>query len=62
MVLNTHLLISFRARELLVMTMPRALGDHRHFLNKEYPYKFQSIEQLWKDFKNDVERVKGVEL
>ena len=37
-------------------------GDHRHYLNKEYPYKFQSVEQLWKDFKNDIDRVKEVKV
>ena len=37
-------------------------GDHRHYLNKEYPYKFHSVEQLWKDFKNDIDRVKEVKV
>jgi len=37
-------------------------GDHRHYLNKEYPYNFQSVEQLWKDFKNDIDRVKEVKV
>jgi len=33
-------------------------GDHRHYRKKEHPYKFQGIEKLWKDFKNDIERFK----
>ena len=37
-------------------------GDHRHYLNKEYPYNFQSVEQLWKDLKNDIDRVKEVKV
>ena len=26
-------------------------GDHRHFGGKETPYKFVSLEKLWKDLK-----------
>lgn len=33
-------------------------GDHRHYRGKEYPYKFQSVEKLWKDFKSDIKRFK----
>jgi hypothetical protein len=33
-------------------------GDHRHFKDNEYPYKFQSLEKLWSDFKRDIERYK----
>lgn len=34
-------------------------GDHKHYKGKEYPYKFQNLEKLWRDFKNDIERYKG---
>lgn len=33
-------------------------GDHKHYKGKEYPYKFQSLEKLWNDFKKDIERYK----
>jgi hypothetical protein len=33
-------------------------GDHRHYRNKEYPYKFQGLDKLWNDFKKDIERFK----
>lgn len=33
-------------------------GDHRHYMGNEYPYKFQSLEKLWKDFKKDIQRFK----
>ena len=31
-------------------------GDHRHFRSREEPYRFSSLEQLIRDFENDVER------
>ena len=33
-------------------------GDHKHYSDKEYPYKFHSIKQLWKDFIKDIKRVR----
>ena len=33
-------------------------GDHRHFMDREHPYKFQGLEKLWKDFKKDIQRFK----
>jgi hypothetical protein len=33
-------------------------GTHRHYKNREYPYKFESLEKLCKDFKKDIERFK----
>jgi hypothetical protein len=30
-------------------------GSHRHFRDKEYPYKFESLEKLWSDFQSDIE-------
>ena len=29
-------------------------GDHRHFKHQEEPYQFTSVEQLIKDFQNDI--------
>ena len=31
-------------------------GDHRHYGDKESPYKFQGIEKLWKDFNDDIRK------
>lgn len=33
-------------------------GDHRHYSDKEEPYKFKSIDQLFEDFMRDVRRFK----
>jgi len=33
-------------------------GDHRHFRGKEYRYKFQNLDRLWRDFINDIARFK----
>lgn len=33
-------------------------GDHRHYRGREYPYRYQGFEKLWKDFKNDIEQFK----
>ena len=32
--------------------------DHKHHRGKEFPYRFQSLEKLWKDFENDIKRFK----
>jgi len=38
-------------------------GDHRHYGEKESPYRFRSLNQVAKDFLNDMERYKrGEEL
>jgi len=34
----------------------RGKGDHRHVGDREYQYKFNSVEQLLADFQFDVER------
>lgn len=31
-------------------------GDHRHYKGKEYPYRFKSLKELWRDFKKDIQR------
>jgi hypothetical protein len=36
-------------------------GDHRHYLGREEPYRFLSLEQLVSDFRADVEALRGVE-
>lgn len=33
-------------------------GDHRHYSDKEEPYKFKSIDQLFEDLMRDVRRFK----
>ncbi len=33
-------------------------GDHRHFLGKEFPYKFENVEKLLADFKDDIQSVR----
>ncbi len=37
-------------------------GDHKHYKGKEYLYKFDNLETLWRDFKKDIERYKGGKL
>jgi len=34
-------------------------GDHRHFRDKEAPYRFKSVEKLVSDFLRDIERLRG---
>jgi hypothetical protein len=34
----------------------RGKGDHRHIGDREYAYRFSSVEQLLADFESDVER------
>lgn len=33
-------------------------GDHRHYEEKEMPYRFRSLRRVAQDFYNDVERYK----
>lgn len=33
-------------------------GDHKHIRDKEFVYKFKTIEALFRDFKNDIKRLK----
>ena len=37
----------------------RGKGDHRHEGDQEEPYNFVSVEQLIRDFKTDIERLRG---
>lgn len=37
----------------------RGKGDHRHYSNKEEAYTFESVRQLMKDFKTDIEQLRG---
>ncbi len=37
----------------------RGKGDHRHEDDRETPYAFSSVEQLIRDFKTDIERLRG---
>ncbi len=32
-------------------------GDHRHYGNREMPYKFQGIDKLFEDFRRDLREV-----
>ena len=32
-------------------------GDHKHYKGIEYPYKFQGLDKLWKDFMHDIEQL-----
>ena len=32
-------------------------GDHKHYKGREYPYKFQGLDKLWKDFMHDIEQL-----
>ena len=37
----------------------RGKGDHRHASDLEAPYDFTSVEQLIRDFKTDIDRLRG---
>jgi hypothetical protein len=37
----------------------RGKGDHRHAGDLEAPYDFTSVEQLIRDFKTDIDRLRG---
>lgn len=37
----------------------RGKGDHRHYSNSEEAYTFESVTQLMKDFKTDIEKLRG---
>ncbi|ODS33681.1 MAG: hypothetical protein SCARUB_01201 [Candidatus Scalindua rubra] len=34
-------------------------GDHRHYKDKEYPYTFEDVDKLFKDFFEDIRRFKN---
>jgi hypothetical protein len=34
-------------------------GDHRHYKGKQHPYEFRSLENLWADFRRDIQKAKG---
>ena len=31
-------------------------GDRKPYKGREYPYRFQTLKELWKDFKKDIQR------
>ncbi len=37
-------------------------GDHKHYLGKEIPYKFENVDKLIMDFLDDIEKYKRGEL
>ena len=37
-------------------------GDHKHYLGKEIPYKFENVDKLTRDFLDDIEKYKRGEL
>ena len=37
----------------------RGKGDHRHAGDQKTPYDFTSVEQLIRDFKTDIDRLRG---
>jgi hypothetical protein len=37
-------------------------GDHRHIQDKEFIYKFESIDRLFRDFQKDVKNLKEGQL
>ena len=39
----------------------RGKRDHRHFRNKETPYRFKNVESLVTDFLSDIEYVRSAE-
>jgi len=37
-------------------------GDHKHYLDKELPYSFKSVDKLIEDFLEDIQKAKRGEL
>jgi hypothetical protein len=37
----------------------RGKGDHRHYGDREEPYKFESVEKMIHDFDADIQKVRG---
>ena len=37
-------------------------GDHKHYLDKEFPYSFKSVDKLIEDFLKDIQKAKRGEL
>ena len=33
-------------------------GDHRHYKDKEEPYRFQGLDKLWKDFMDGIKQLR----
>ena len=33
--------------------------DHKHYFDKEFPYRFEGIDKLVRDFSEDVKKAKG---
>jgi hypothetical protein len=46
-------------RRLVGYDNERGKGDHRHYDEREEPYRFRSIERLLADFRSDVEALRG---
>ena len=44
------------------MTTMRKKGDHKHYLDREIPYKFENVDKLIRDFLSDIEKYKRGEL
>ena len=37
-------------------------GDHKHYLGREIPYKFENVDKLIRDFLDDIKKYKRGEL
>ena len=57
--LKYRLYFGREGRRLVGYDNERGKGDHRHYESREEPYHFVSLEQLLRDFLDDVTRIGG---
>ncbi|OGP72834.1 MAG: hypothetical protein A2V86_09000 [Deltaproteobacteria bacterium RBG_16_49_23] len=50
-----------RGKRLVGYDNAEGKGDHRHYRDKEEPYKFNSMQDLLRDFKRDLRELRGGE-
>jgi hypothetical protein len=53
------LFYGYPGRRIVAYDNERGKGDHRHWGDKEEPYRFTTVEALVADFLADVQRVRG---
>lgn len=56
--LKYSLFFGFPGERIVGYDNEQGKGDHRHLRNREYPYRFVSIETLLRDFRADVRRAR----
>ncbi len=51
-----------QGERLVAFDNERGKGDHQHIGDEERPYSFVSVERLLSDFRDEVERVRGMRI